>query len=274
VDPSGPDTIARRPQCRTHTADTAAVPAGGGSTPGGGHPGLDSRPRRGSAAAVDTACGGLGPLPSPAGVQGRSAADDRQAPRCSGACGRVRGGWRPSGRYLAAIPDVRRTLPRCPVPWTPLGCGQVGAAGRHRRSKPTTADVARGHRQPAGGRPLWTPATAAGHADAAAAAGWTACSATVHCRLHVRPGTDRKLRHRPAPPWPDRQIRRLVLYVHAMRLSAVGAAQLRCPIQPVIPGAVWCWLVDCHADCHASSRYASEVQNRCQLGGEHGGRGR
>ena len=37
----------------------------------------------------------------------------------------------------------------------------------------------------------------------------------------------------------DRQIRRLVLYVHPVRLSAVRAAQVRGRIQPVIPSAVW-----------------------------------
>jgi hypothetical protein len=31
-------------------------------------------------------------------------------------------------------------------------------------------------------------------------------------------------------------------------LSAVGAAQVRSRIQPSHPSAVWCWLVDCHAD--------------------------
>jgi hypothetical protein len=38
---------------------------------------------------------------------------------------------------------------------------------------------------------------------------------------------------------PNRQIRRLVLYVHAVRLSAVYAAQVKGRIQPVIPSAVW-----------------------------------
>ena len=35
------------------------------------------------------------------------------------------------------------------------------------------------------------------------------------------------------------QIRRLVLYVHAMRLSAVCAAQLRCRIRPDRQSPVW-----------------------------------
>jgi hypothetical protein len=46
------------------------------------------------------------------------------------------------------------------------------------------------------------------------------------------------------------QIRRLVLYVQAVRLSAVGAAQVRSQIQPDRQSPVWCWLVDCHADYH------------------------
>ena len=48
----------------------------------------------------------------------------------------------------------------------------------------------------------------------------------------------------------NRQIRSLVLYVHAMRLSTVCAAQVRGGIQPVRQSPVVCWLVDCHADCH------------------------
>jgi hypothetical protein len=42
----------------------------------------------------------------------------------------------------------------------------------------------------------------------------------------------------------DRQIRRLVLYVHAVRLSAICAAQVRYQIQPDRLSPVWCWLVD------------------------------
>ena len=38
---------------------------------------------------------------------------------------------------------------------------------------------------------------------------------------------------------PNRQIRRLVLYVHAVVLSAVGAAQVRCRIQLGRPSPVW-----------------------------------
>jgi hypothetical protein len=49
---------------------------------------------------------------------------------------------------------------------------------------------------------------------------------------------------------PDRRIRRLVLYVHAVRLSAVCAAQVGCRIQLDRQSPVWSWLVDCHADCH------------------------
>jgi hypothetical protein len=49
--------------------------------------------------------------------------------------GGVRGGQRPSGQHLAALADPPRTLPRCPVRWTPAGVpGQAGAAGGHQRS--------------------------------------------------------------------------------------------------------------------------------------------
>ena len=71
-------------------------------------------------------------------------------------------------------------------PWVP---GQVGAAGRHRRSAARTADAACGHPQPAGGRHCGHPRPRHGHADTAAAACWTAGNGTVHCRLDVRPGT-------------------------------------------------------------------------------------
>ena len=40
------------------------------------------------------------------------------------------------------------------------------------------------------------------------------------------------------------QIRRLVLYVHAVRLSAVCAAQVRCRIQLDRQSPVWYFLVD------------------------------
>ena len=71
---------------------------------------------------------------------------------------------------------------------TPLVAGQVGSAGGHRRSNCGTADAACGHPQPAGGRHGGHLRLRHGHADTAAAACWTAGSATVHCRLHVRPG--------------------------------------------------------------------------------------
>jgi hypothetical protein len=43
---------------------------------------------------------------------------------------------------------------------------------------------------------------------------------------------------------PNRQIRSLVLYVHAVRLSAVCAAQVRRRIQLEGLSPVWLWLVD------------------------------
>jgi hypothetical protein len=174
-------------------ADPAAVSSSGasGSTPCGGHSGLDSRPRRGlcclrghlmrrlaSTAAAGGACMDVGrrrsPRPCPA--QGRR--------------GRVRGGERPSGQQPAALPDVQRTPRRCPAR------GRPGLRARSAQPADTggpevwTADAACGHPQLAGGRHGGTPARLRhGHADTAAAACWTAGSGTVHCRLHVRPGT-------------------------------------------------------------------------------------
>jgi hypothetical protein len=61
---------------------------------------------------------------------------------------------------------------------------------------------------------------------------WAAVSRTVHHPgSHVRPERDPNVRYRPARP-ADRQIRRLVLYVHTMPLSAVCAAQVRGRVQP------------------------------------------
>ena len=99
---------------------------------------------------------------------------DRQVPallRGLRPCPRRRAAVRPAP---AAIPDVRRTRPRCPVPRTPLG------SGPGRRSLRTSAvqmcDRGRGLRTPATRRRpvLWTPAASAGQADTAAAACWTA----------------------------------------------------------------------------------------------------
>jgi hypothetical protein len=52
---------------------------------------------------------------------------------------------------------------------------------------------------------------------------------------------------------PNRQIRRLVLYVRAVRLRAVCAAQVRGRIQLDRQSPVEYWLVDCHPDCHRSA---------------------
>jgi hypothetical protein len=43
---------------------------------------------------------------------------------------------------------------------------------------------------------------------------------------------------------PNRQIRRLVVFVHAVGLSTVCAAQIRGRIQLDRLSPVWCWLVD------------------------------
>jgi hypothetical protein len=199
VDTSRPDTIARRPRSGT-TADTATVSTGRQQhavrrTPSSGQPPTPTSRlccQRGHR---------MWRLASPAVAGGRCM--DARPPAtaislpCSGGCGRVRGSARPSGQHLAAIPDVQPTLPRCPVPWTPAGVpGQVAAAGSHRRPTVRQRTQPCGHPQPAGGRHGGHPRLRRGtrtlrhgHADTAAAAGWTAGSATVHCCLHVRPGT-------------------------------------------------------------------------------------
>jgi hypothetical protein len=52
----------------------------------------------------------------------------------------------------------------------------------------------------------------------------------------------------PAEPSTNRQIRRLVLYVQAVRLCAVYAARIKGRSQPDRQSPIWCWLVDCHRD--------------------------
>jgi hypothetical protein len=95
------------------------------------------------------------------GGHGRSAAGDRHVPALlRGAAVSAAESGRPAGTW-PAIPDARRTLPRCPVPRTPLGSGP----GRRSRQTPTVrrSDSGRGLRTPATRRrpALWTPATAA-----------------------------------------------------------------------------------------------------------------
>jgi hypothetical protein len=60
---------------------------------------------------------------------------------------------------------------------------------------------------------------------------------------------------------PNRQIRSLVLYVHAVRPRAVGAAQVRCRIQLSRLSAVWLWLVDCHGDCRDPRQQAADYES-------------
>ena len=111
----------------------------------------------------------------------------------------------------------------------------------------------------------------------------TASAGPAGPRAH-RPGTDRSPdpSRRSTPrrsPWPlrwqvteppamgsqrdlpNRQIRRLVLYVHPVRLSAVGAAQVRCRIQPDRLSPVWWWLwTDTETDTRSSRVLSSTAQ--------------
>ena len=164
-----------------------------GGMPCGGHPCLDSRPRRGpSGAAMDTACGGLCPLPSPAG---RAWTVGRRRPPCSRPAQGLRPcprRMRPSGQHLAAIPDGPRTLPRCPVPRTPAGF-------QARSARPADTDGPDAWTVDAA---LWTPVArlVAGAADTCGCGRVmrtprqgpprTAGSSTLHRRPKVRPGTE------------------------------------------------------------------------------------
>jgi hypothetical protein len=164
--------------------------------------------------------------------------------------------------------------PRCPVPQPPRHRPRCPAAAGRRRTRSRRCGAAAGPRRldllvcaghvvrsmqpaengcpdawipdaacrtPGAGTPraLRTPATAAGHGD-------TAAAATLDSRQQdrpppgngVRPERDPNVRHRPPRP-ADRQIRRLVVYVHPVRRSAVCAAQVRGRIQLERPSAVW-----------------------------------
>ena len=58
---------------------------------------------------------------------------------------------------------------------------------------------------------------------------------------------------------------RLVLYVHGVVLSAVGAAQVRGRIQPDRLSLVLLRLVDCHTDCHGGVASGSSAAADRQL---------
>jgi hypothetical protein len=178
---------------RTHRRTLPQCPPGGGSPPCGRHPGLDSRPRQGSATAVDTAGGGGRPLPSPA--ERAWTVGCRRPPCPRPAQGAAAVSAADSGRPASSRPHSRTSSGhrRGVRPADALGCGP----GRRSRQTPTVrpSDSGRGLRTPAARRrpARWTPARLRqGHADTAAAACWTAGSRSVHCRLHVRLGTGPK----------------------------------------------------------------------------------
>jgi hypothetical protein len=227
--PNAPRTL---PQC----------PAGCGSTPCGGHPRLDSRPRPGCAAAVDAACGACVHCRGRRGMHGRSAAGDRHVPallRGAAAVSAADGG-RPASTW-PAIPDVQRALPRCPVPRTPLGSGP-GRRGR-RTSAVQMCDRGRGLRTPATRRrpARWTPATAA--------------RARGHCGMGTRTPRQRPAGQPAAEPstaaWMsgrerDRKVRRLVLYVGLVGSSRIWSSR------------IWPAHVGCLVDPDGSRRVPSD----------------
>jgi hypothetical protein len=108
------------------------------------------------------------------------------SPPCSG-------GLRPyprrisAGQDLAAIPTSSGHCRGVRCRGRPWVAGQVGAAGRHRRSKCATADAACGHPQPAGGRHGGHPRLRQGHADTAAWARGHRGSGRLDSRQRNRP---------------------------------------------------------------------------------------
>ncbi len=209
VDTSRPDGIARRPQFRTHRGHCRSVRRAAAA-------------RRAADTLVWTAAASgfccrrghrLRRLASTAVAGGRGWTVGRPAtarsPPCSGGCGRVRGEGRPSGQHL---PQSRtsgghgRGVRFRGRLWVP---GQVGAACGHRRSKCATADAACGHPQPAGGRYCGHPRLRQGRRTLRQRpAGQPAAEPSTAACMSGRE-RDRKVRHRPAPPWPDRQFRSL-----------------------------------------------------------------
>ena len=153
---------------------------------------------------------------------------------CSG------GLWRCSRQRAAgaastwpAIADVQPTRPRCPVPWTPLGSGPGGRGRQPSVSnvRPRMRPVDTGNRQAAGtvdtrGRGRARRHCGMGTRPRRQRPAGQPAAATVHCRVPVRPERERKLRHRPAPPWPDRQVRRLVLRVDLVGSRRIYLAQV------------------------------------------------
>jgi hypothetical protein len=200
------------------TADTLAVSAGGG-VPCGGHPGPGQPVGGGSAAAADP--------PAAACAHGRSRRAyrtvgyrGRHVPPCSGAAAvsavdsgrpartrphsqprhghgrgvRFRGhcwgsgpGWRSRRTSTVRTRGQRTRLADTASPQAP-GTADTCEGGR----------VVRTLRQRHAGQPAAQPSTAT---------------------PNVRQERDRKVRHRPAPPWPDRQIRSLVALRRSGRLQ-------------------------------------------------------
>ena len=146
----------------------------------------------------------------------------------------VRGGQRPSGQHLAALP--RRTADSAAVSASADTCWGSGPGRRSRRT-PTVRTRGQRTRLAAAGsrrRPaLRTPATAAGSFGHDGGPRWTAGSITVHWpRRMSDQERDRNVRHRPAPPQPDRQIRRLMLRVDLVGSRRTWPAHVGCVVGP------------------------------------------
>jgi hypothetical protein len=147
-------------------------------------------------------------------------------------------------------PPLRRDTRTAQVGVARLLCSSALVKWPGRRSQRRTAVRMPGHRRrPAEHREPARPGTA--DTRDRRRRGDTAAAATLDSRQQnrpppgngVRPERDLTGRHRPARP-ADRQIRRLVVYVHPVSLSAVYAAQVRGRIQPGRLSPVWYWLVD------------------------------
>jgi hypothetical protein len=167
------------------------------------------------------------------GVHGRSATGGRHVPRPAQGCGPLGGGQRPSGQHPAALPAAPRTRPRCPAPRTPAGVPASSAQPADIDGPDAwTADAACGQRQPAHARRCGHPRRRQGRVDTAARPRWDSRQQDRLPPPNVRPERDRKVRHQPAPPWPHRQIRSLVLCVDLVGSRRIWPAHVGGVVDP------------------------------------------
>jgi hypothetical protein len=175
-----------------------------------------------------SAGGGRCPLPQP-----RVCMDGRRpaaavSPPCSGGCG-------PSAVDSGRPASIQPHADTAAVSASADTCWGSALGPRSRRQRRSARSD--------GGRGWWTPAAAGARALRTPATAAASCSpygnATLDSRRHNRPPPplsdqerDRRVRQRPTPPWPDRQIRSLVLCVGLVGSRRIWPAHVACPVGP------------------------------------------